>query len=261
MRTYLWSKIIEQAYNLKTMKLMYLDYMHNLSEDSFLDKYLSIHNYEHNKNEYKQFEVMKARLGFNIISIYDKIYPENLRFSINPPIALYYRGKIDLIERKSIAVVGSRNSSDRYLKMAKNLGRGLNNLPVIGVSGLAKGIDGNFHDGCNNSIGVLGCGIDVIYPYSNEILYQKVIKFGCLLSEYPLGAKPLSWHFPRRNRIIAGLSELLVIVYANEKSGSLITLDYALDLGRDIFITSAMNDRFDLPGYPISELKKRINML
>ncbi|MDD2371409.1 MAG: DNA-protecting protein DprA [Firmicutes bacterium] len=260
MRTYLWSKIIEYAYNPKTMKYMYLDYMHNISEDVFLDKYLSLQNYRFDNNAFTNFKMNESRLGFKIMTIYDGKYPAKLKWSINPPIAFYYRGDIKLIEKKSIAVVGSRTSPDRYLKIAKNLGLGFNKLQLTGVSGLAKGIDGNFHDGCNNSIGILGCGIDVIYPYCNKTLFHKVLQDGCLISEYPLGSKPLPWHFPRRNRIIAALCDLLVIIYAKEKSGSLITLDYALDLGRDIFITSEMFNRLDIPGYSIRDLKKHINM-
>lgn len=240
------------------MKLMYIDYMQNITEKNFLAKYLMINNLNVENTDYKQFEIMRLKLGFKIITIYDEMYPSKLRFSINPPIALYYIGNINLLERKLIAVVGSRNSSERYLKKAKNLGKGLNKLFQIGVSGLAKGVDAYFHDGCNKSIGVLGCGIDIVYPYNNKILYSKVGKYGCLITEFPLGAKPLPWHFPRRNRIIAALGELLVIIYANKKSGSFITLDYALDLGKDIYITNEIYESVDIPGYRISELKKHI---
>ncbi len=261
MRTYLWSKIIELAYSVKTMKMMYLDYMQNLSETSFLMKYLSKENSNRISKEYLLFKKNEEKLKFKIISIYDETYPVKLKLSINPPIAFYYIGNTDLLEKYMIAVVGSRIAPSKYIKMARNLGIGLSKMNIIGVSGLAKGIDASFHQGIDISIGVLGCGIDRIYPSYNKNVYQKVIEKGGLISEYPLNANPLPWHFPRRNRLIAGLGNLLVLVYAKEKSGSIITMDYALDLGRDIFLTAEMYDRLDLTGYNISELKEYLKSL
>ncbi len=261
MRTYLWSKIIDLAYSVKTMKMMYQDYMHNLTEQEFLTKYLYRENQSKNTRDYLRFKENEEKIGFKIITIYDEIYPTKLKFSINPPIAFYYIGNIDLLEKYTIAVVGSRVAPQKYIKIANNLGKGLSKMNLIGISGLATGIDASFHQGIESSLGVLGCGIDRIYPISNKVLYQKVRREGGLLSEYPLNTKPLPWHFPRRNRIIAGLGDILILVYAKEKSGSIITLDYALDLGRDIFLTSEMYDRLDLNGYNIRELKMSINSL
>lgn len=261
MRTYLWSKIIEMAYSVKTMKLMYFDYMQNLSEKQFLSKYLSQENLSLISKDYLSFKENQEKLKFKIISIYDEKYPLRLKISINPPIAFYYIGESNLLKNYMVGVVGSRVAPSKYIKMARNLGNGLSKMNIIGVSGLAKGIDASFHQGIDISIGVLGCGIDRIYPTSNKALYKKVMNNGCLISEYPLKTKPLPWHFPRRNRLIAGLSDILILVYAKEKSGSIITLDYALDLGRDIFLTSEMYDRLDLAGYKISELKKYIKSL
>lgn len=261
MRTYLWSKIIELAYSVKTMKKMYFDYMHNMSEKQFLTKYLSTESPSSIFKDYHLFKENEVNLKFKIISIYDQEYPTKLRLSINPPIAFYYIGNTNLLEEYMIAVVGSRMAPSKYIKMSRNLGVGLSKMNIIGVSGLAKGIDASFHQGVETSLGVLGCGIDTIYPMSNKALYQKLMNKGGLISEYPLKTKPLHWHFPRRNRLIAGLGEILILVYAKEKSGSIITLDYALELGRDIFLTSEMYDRLDLAGYKISELKKYIKLL
>jgi DNA processing protein len=258
MRTYLWSKIIDLAYSVKTMKMMYLDYMHNLSEKEFLTKYLCKQKLNRNAIDYLSFKTIEEKLGFKIITIYDKEYPTKLKFSIDPPIAFYYIGNIDLLEKFTVAVVGSRIAPDRYKKIAKNLGIGLGKMEIIGISGLAKGIDASFHEGIDVSLGVLGCGIDTIYPIANEVLYQKLKNRGGLISEYPLKSKPLPWHFPRRNRLIAGLCDLLILIYAKERSGSIITLDFALDLGRDIFLTKEMYDRLDLTGYSINEIKKHI---
>lgn len=261
MRTYLWSKIIDLAYSVKTMKMMYQDYMHNMSEKQFLTKYLNKENLSVDSKEYLLFKEAELKLKFKIISIYDQEYPEKFKLSINPPIAFYYIGNKNFLGKYMIAVVGSRLTSYKYTKMAMNLGVGLSKMNIIGVSGLAKGIDASFHQGVESSLGVLGCGIDTIYPTSNKALYQKLINKGGLISEYPLKTKPLPWHFPRRNRLIASLGDLLILIYAKEKSGSIITLDYALDLGRDIFLTSEMYDRLDLTGYHISELKKYIESL
>lgn len=265
MRTYLWSKIIEMAYSIKTLRRMYLDYMHNISEEEFLLKYL---DFELHLNEvenisgsinYYNFYKSKKELGFIIVTIYDDIYPEKLRNSISPPIAFYYIGDISLLKEIKIAVVGSRNAPDKYLVMSKNLGKGLSKMGFCGISGLAIGIDASFHIGCSRTLGVLGCGIDIVYPYINRKIFNKLIKKGGLISEYPLGTKPLPYHFPRRNRIIAGAAEILILVYAGAKSGSIITLDYALDLGMDVFLTTEMYERLDLAGYKITQLKKYLN--
>lgn len=258
MRTYLWSKIIDLAYSVKTMKMMYLDYMHNLTEKEFLVKYIGEKYKSEDNKDFLYFKSKEEMLKFKIITIYDKEYPNKLKYSINPPIAFYYIGNIDLLEKFTVAVVGSRIAPLRYYKIAKNLGIGLSKMRVLGISGLAKGVDANFHHGVDISLGVLGCGIDTIYPLTNEVLYLKLINKGGLISEYPLKTKPLPWHFPRRNRLIAGLCDLLILVYAKEKSGSIITLDYALDLGREIFLTREMYDRLDLAGHNINELKKYI---
>ncbi|KAF0091164.1 MAG: dprA [Fusobacteria bacterium] len=258
MRTYLWSKIIDLAYSLKTMKMMYQDYMQNLTEQEFLKKYLYKENQSAITRDYLIFKENEEKLGFKIVTIYDETYPTKLKFSINPPIAFYYLGDSNLLKNYMVAVVGSRIAPSKYIKIARNLGIGLSKMNIIGVSGLAKGIDASFHQGIDISIGVLGCGIDRIYPTVNKALYKKVMYNGCLISEYPLNTKPLPWHFPRRNRLIAGLGDILILVYAKEKSGSIITLDYALDLGRDIFLTSEMYDRLDLSGYSIRELKMHL---
>lgn len=258
MRTYLWSKIIEKAYSVKSMKMMYQDYMQNLSEKQFLAKYLWMLNKSDFTKDYLTFKSIEERLKFKIITIYDEEYPAKLKHSIDPPIAFYYIGDIEHLKKYMIAVVGSRSASEKYLKRALNLGRGLNKMNLIGVSGLARGIDASFHQGIDYSIGVLGCSIDCIYPVANKDLYEKLIKYGGLISEYPLKTKPLAWHFPRRNRLIAGLGDILILIYANKKSGSIITLDYALDIGRDIFLSREMYDRDDLTGYPIFLLKKNL---
>lgn len=258
MRTYLWSKIIDLAYSVKTMKNMYLDYMHNMSEKTFLTKYIGKNNYSNLSNDYLIFKCREEIIKFKIMTIFDEEYPTKLKFSINPPIAFYYIGNIEYLDKFCVAVVGARIAPAKYIKMARNLGVSFSKRGIIGISGLAKGIDASFHDGTEHSLGILGCGIDIVYPSDNEDLFKKVIEKGILISEYPLKTKPLPWHFPRRNRLIAALCDLLILVYAKEKSGSIITLDFALDLGKEIFLTREMYERLDLAGHSIKALKKHL---
>lgn len=244
------------------LKKMLADYRLGMSEDEMISKYLrESKNMEAVKNsdEYISFSKKRKRIGFCIITIYDISYPDKLRYSIDPPMAFYYIGDESLLSGFLTGAVGSREAPEVYIKKALNLGKGLNKLQLNGISGLARGIDASFHKGCNKSIGVLGCGIDQVYPRENHELYIKVIESGGILSEYPLESKPLKWHFPRRNRIIAGLADILVVVYANTRSGSIITLDYMLELNREIFLTNLMHERLDLAGHKISKLKKYLN--
>lgn len=260
MRTYLWSKIIDLAYSVKTMKSMYLDYIHNMPEKTFLAKYISRNDFSKLSYDYLLFKTIEDKMKFKIMTIYDNRYPAKLKYSIDPPIAFYYIGDIEYLEKFSVAVVGARIAPSRYLKIARNIGYSLGKRGIIGISGLAKGIDASFHSGIEHSLGIMGCGIDIIYPAENIELYKKVIDKGILISEYPLKTKPLPWHFPRRNRLIAGLCDLLILVYAREKSGSIITMDFALDLGKDIFLTREMYERLDLAGHSIKDLKKYLKL-
>ena len=138
-----------------------------------------------------------------------------------------------------VAMVGSRKASATGVLAARTLGRALGERGVCVVSGLALGIDTAAHEGAleagGPTVGVLGCGIDVVYPKSNRGLFGRVAAGGAVASEYYLGEAPLAWRFPARNRIIAGLSDVVVVVEAAEKSGALITARHALDAGRDVW--------------------------
>ena len=174
------------------------------------------------------------------ITINDRSYPEQLKEIYDAPKVLYVIGNKEILGNTGIAIVGCRDNTKYGELIAKNLGYNLakNNINVI--SGLAKGIDSFGHIGAiyarGKTIAVLGNGIDTIYPKENIEIAKKIIEYGgCIISEYPIGSKIERINFPARNRIISGLSKGVVIVEAKEKSGALITADFALEQGRDVF--------------------------
>ncbi len=187
------------------------------------------------------------------ITINDNRYPNSLKQIDNPPNKLYCLGNIDLLNNVCIAIVGCRNMSKYGEKIAKIFSEGLSKEGATIVSGLAKGIDSVAHkysfSNLGRTIAVLGCGIDVIYPKENENLYREIIKNdGLIISEYPLGTKPDKDNFPRRNRIISGLSCGVIVVEAKKKSGTMITVDYALNQGKDVFVIPGNIDSLNSTG-------------
>ena len=179
-------------------------------------------------------------INYEEITINDKCYPKQLKNIYDAPKKLYIRGNKDILNKNGIAIVGSRDCTKYGELIAKNLGYNLSKNGFVIISGLAKGIDSFAHIGAiyakEKTIAVLGNGIDTIYPKENEIIAKKIIEYGgAIISEYPEGAKIERKNFPARNRIISGLSQGVVVVEAKEKSGSLITVDFALEQGRDVF--------------------------
>ena len=176
------------------------------------------------------------------VEINSKYYPQRLRNIDSPPKQLYCLGNLDLLNYKSnIAIIGSRNCSLYGEKVAKEFAFNLAKEEVCIVSGLAKGIDSFSHIGALNAKGktvaVLGSGVDNIYPKENLKLVESIIKNnGLVISEYPLGTKPLKQNFPARNRIISGLSDGILVVEARKNSGTNITVDFALEQGKDVFV-------------------------
>ena len=175
-----------------------------------------------------------------IITLLCPEYPDMLKNIYDPPPVLYAGGRRLDLARGAIAVVGSRRSSDYGRQAAERLSCRLAEAGLAIISGLARGIDTHAHKGaltCDNgyTAAVLGCGIDIVYPPENRRLYERIMERGTLLSEYPLGTLPSAGNFPARNRIISGMSQGTLVVEAGLKSGALITVDYALEQGRDVY--------------------------
>ncbi len=178
-----------------------------------------------------------AKLGVSIWTRDDDEYPPILREIARPPLALFARGT-SVPDAERIAVVGSRHASPYGRRVSEELAMGLAARGVTVVSGAARGVDSAAHTGALRSgrtVAVLGCGIDVVYPPENAKLLDEIAESGVVLSEYPPGTRPVAAFFPQRNRIISGLSRGTLVVEAAERSGSLITAEFALSEGRDVF--------------------------
>lgn len=191
-----------------------------------------------------------SRLDIRILTIQDAEYPGRLKNIYDPPVLLYVKGRIPAFdEEPAIAVVGTRDCSPYGVACARKLGHGLAAGGAMVVSGLAKGVDAEASRAALRSggfvVGVLGNGVDVVYPHSSRSLYEDIAAAGALISEYPPGTEPVGRHFPVRNRIISGLCVATLVVEAPEKSGALITAETALEQGRDVF---AVPGPIDAPG-------------
>ena len=186
-----------------------------------------------------------AELGGVCICHNQPEYPQKLLQLADPPPLFYAIGDTALLPKRSVAVVGARAASSYGRRMATNFAKGLSRQAVV-VSGMALGIDGEAHGGAlaagGKSIGVLGCGLDVVYPPANVQLFVAMRAKGLLVTEYPLGTPPDAFRFPARNRIIAGLSEAVVVIEAAKRSGALITAQMALDIGREVFAVPGQAD-------------------
>lgn len=209
--------------------------------------------------------------NIDIIHIREKNYPQLLRQIYDAPVSLYIRGKKEILNGKNIGIVGCRECTDYGKKAAKYFAYNLSKKGMNIISGLAKGVDsyahwgsiginielekvkncgekqtdcgkqnmecGQFKQNCGKTIAVLGNGLDMIYPKENIELANEIIKSGgAIISEYPCGTKPDKMNFPARNRIISGISKGIIVVEAKDKSGTLITVDFALEQGRDVFV-------------------------
>jgi DNA processing protein len=174
-----------------------------------------------------------------VVTLTDPAYPANLKTIYDPPPFLYIRGSIIQQDTAAIAIVGSRVASDYGSTATERISRELAHSGITIVSGLARGIDSIAHYGAlsakGRTIAVLGSGIDVIYPPENRKLYKAIAERGAVLSEFPMGTKPIAYNFPARNRIISGLSLGVLVVEASLNSGSLITARLALEQGREVF--------------------------
>ena len=187
-----------------------------------------------------------------VITIADKIYPEVLRQIYDPPVLLYMKGSPGVFDNKMLAVIGCRRASSYGLKQARKLAYELAGNDFCIVSGMAKGIDTEAHKGAlqaqGKTIAVLGSGFSKIYPPENKPLFDKIAESGAVVSEYSMNTAPLRGNFPRRNRIISGLSQAVIVIEAAKKSGSLITADLALSQGREVFAMPGAANSFNCQG-------------
>ncbi|MDD2591473.1 MAG: DNA-processing protein DprA [Erysipelotrichaceae bacterium] len=187
------------------------------------------------------------------LTINDPLYPDEFNMLRFPPLVLFYKGNINLLAKEKIAVVGSRDHSDYGRSITCDIVEHLAKRYVI-VSGMAKGIDRIAHLSAikiGHTIGVLGCGIDHIYPQENYDLYELMGKRDLLLSEYPYNVKPMRHHFPFRNRMIAALGKNLIVTQANSRSGTMLTVNEALELNKDVYVVP----------YPLTQVESGCNQL
>lgn len=186
----------------------------------------------------KELYLLKE-VGGKIMTIKDESYPKRLKEIYDPPPLLYIRGDLKGEDELAVAIVGSRRTTPYGRWITEKMGQELARHGVTIVSGMARGIDSHAHCGAlsggGRTIAVLGSGVDMVYPPENRDLYKRIIDQGAVVSEFPMGSPPEGGHFPKRNRIISGLSIGVVVVQAGMESGSLITANYALEQGREVF--------------------------
>lgn len=201
----------------------------------------------------KELDLTRA-YGAQIITFKDPLYPPHLKHIDSAPAVITVKGRLDLLTKPLFAIVGARNASAMGKKMAHQLAQSLGLHGWVVSSGLARGIDGAAHQGSfkHGTIAVLAGGLDQVYPLENQALYDQIGEDGVLLAESAFGVQPQATLFPRRNRIISGISRCVLVVEAALKSGSLITARYALEQGRDVFA---------IPGHPMDPRARGCNQL
>ncbi len=204
----------------------------------------------------EKYEKYILKNDIKIINISDDNYPAKLKNIYAPPITIFAKGDISLLNSKSIAIVGSREPSKYGIYVAEKFSKELSKEGITIVSGLARGIDTFAHIGALSSFGktiaVLGSGIDVVYPKENAKYYREISEKGLIISEYIVGTAPESKNFPQRNRIISGLSDGVLVVEARKNSGTMITTDFALEQGKELYV---------IPGNITSNLSAGTNNL
>lgn len=204
------------------------------------------------KEEYERLE----QSGVRLVVEGDRKYPQRLGKIPDAPYALYYAGALPGKEQRTVAVIGARDCSEYGRYMAKQFGTALAKAGIGVISGMARGVDGISQQAAlqagGYSLAVFGCGIDICYPAEHRQLYEKLWERGGVCSEYPLGTEPRATLFPPRNRIISGLADAVLVIEAREKSGTLITVDMALEQGREVYT---------LPGRATDPLSRGCNRL
>ncbi len=196
----------------------------------------AIKSYE--KVDQQYFHMLKQTLRSRYTTIVSDDYPSCLKSIQNPPFVLFYYGDLNILKQKTISIVGTRQPSEYGKTMAVSISRYVSDHNIVVVSGMAKGIDTYSHIGAmgegKKTVAVLGSGIDYCYPQSNRGIYFQLIKDHLVISEYPGDTRPQKNYFPARNRIVCGLGEKLIVVEAKKQSGTMISVGYALDQGKEI---------------------------
>ncbi|RDU22442.1 DNA-processing protein DprA [Anaerosacchariphilus polymeriproducens] len=220
--------------------------VYNLSKKQLKEfEFLTVKNIQmilEAQNDYQikeQFENMQKK-GVAFVCELEEEYPDKLRNLVDAPFGLYIKGRLPSEIKPSVAIIGARRCSPYGREVARKFGEEFAQYGIQIISGLARGIDGigqmSAVEAGGESFGVLGCGVDICYPRENIELYMQIQKKGGLLSEYPIGTQPRANLFPYRNRLISGLADVLLIIEAKVKSGTFITVEYALEQGKDVFV-------------------------
>lgn len=226
----------ENFYNCKINDLKRIN---GIDESISLEILSGIKNKEKYFREFDEIFSRAERSEIKLVCISDKDYPENLKRIFDTPVLLYYKGKLSETDKYSLSIVGTRNPTEYGKYNCEKFTDELSGLNIPIISGFARGIDTIVHKTCIKNkrlnYAVFGCGADVIYPYENKRLYSEVIECGAVISEFPLGAKPDKVNFPRRNRIISGISIGTIVVESGIKGGALLTAEIAVDQDREVF--------------------------
>ena len=223
--------------------LVYLSIIHNGEWNEIYQDILDKKPVDKNEVE-KEIE----KLECHYITLLSPNYPDSLKHIFKPPFVLFYKGNINLLNDsfKKVAVVGSRENSNYGKESTELIVEGLSKKEITIVSGLAKGIDSIAHQNAlsnkGNTIAVIGNGLNIIYPKENAQLYKDIEEKGLIISEYPPNVMPNSTNFPKRNRILSGISDGVVVIEAKEKSGTMNTVSHALENGKPIFCIPERNN-------------------
>ena len=255
---YVWISKLEISNKLKFMlikKFNGVENLYNSSLDDLIDLNLKdnlifkILNKKTKLEAKRDLEYMQKN-NIDIIWYENKLYPKKLKNILDPPVCFYIKGNKEILNKDSVGIVGSRAAFKSSLEFSREISKRFSENGINVVSGLARGVDKFAHLGSLDSnskgktIAILGNGIESenIYPLENKKIYEKILELnGTIISEYPLKTKPLPYNFPYRNRIISGLSDKIIVVQASLKSGSLITVDYALEQGKDVYVLNDKN--------------------